>query len=308
MTDQAIAEVRAFNRFYTNLIGVLDEGLVDSPFSVTEARVLYELAHGAPTEVAELRRVLDVDSGYLSRILARFEADGVVMKERSAADRRRQVIRLTGTGQEIIAGLDARSAKQTAGLLAPLPGEDRRRLIDAMRTITEVLTKAPAPRAYQIRAPQPGDMGWVVQRHGAMYAEEFGWDETFEALVARLVADYVSNRDPRKEAAWIAEVDGQRAGCVFCVREGDQDGTTARLRMLLVEPWARGLGIGGRMVDEVLRFARNAGYSRVVLWTHDVQADALRLYKRAGFSLDSQSPSHSFGTDLIDQTWSRALT
>lgn len=218
------------------------------------------------------------------------------------------MIRLTGTGREIIAGLDARSASQTADMLAPLHDENRRRLLDAMRAITEVLTESPAPRAYVLRTPQPGDMGWVVQRHGAMYAEEFGWDQTFEALVARLVADYVTNQDPRTEAAWIAEVDGQRAGCVFCVRDNDADETTARLRMLLVEPWARGLGIGRRLVEEVLRFARSAGYSRIVLWTHDVQADALRLYKRAGFTLDSESPGHSFGTQLVDQTWSRPLT
>ncbi|HEX6528039.1 MAG TPA: helix-turn-helix domain-containing GNAT family N-acetyltransferase [Streptosporangiaceae bacterium] len=317
VTGESVAQVREFNRFYTNLIGLLRGKYLETPYSLTEARILFELAQrdqasgdqarGDATEVADLRRVVDIDAGYLSRILARFEADGVVTKERSAADGRRQVIRLTGTGREIIAGLDARSARQTADMLAPLHDEDRHRLLDAMRTITEVLTESPAPRAYVLRAPQPGDMGWVVQRHGAMYAEEFGWDQTFEALVARLVADYVSNQDRRKEAAWIAEVDGQRAGCVFCVRDNDEDETTARLRMLLVEPWARGLGIGGRLVDEVLRFARNAGYSRIVLWTHDVQADALRLYKRAGFTLDSESPSHSFGTELVDQTWSRPL-
>ncbi|MBV9451195.1 MAG: MarR family transcriptional regulator [Streptosporangiaceae bacterium] len=313
VSGEAVAQVREFNRFYTNVIGLLRGKYLETPYSLTEARILFELAQcdragDDATEVADLRRVVDIDAGYLSRILARFEADGVVTKERSAADGRRQVIRLTGTGREIIAGLDARSASQTAGMLSPLRDEDRRRLLDAMRAITEVLSESPAPRAYMLRAPQPGDMGWVVQRHGAMYAEEFGWDQTFEALVARLVADYVTNSDPRKEAAWIAEVDGQRAGCVFCVRDNDEDETTARLRMLLVEPWARGLGIGRRLVDEVLRFARNAGYARIVLWTHDVQADALRLYKRAGFTLDSESPSHSFGTELVDQTWSRPLT
>ncbi len=308
--DDAVAAVREFNRFYTNMIGLLRGKYLGTPYSLTEARLLFELAQaeragGEASEVADLRRVVDIDAGYLSRILARFEADSVITRQRSAADGRRQVIRLTDTGRDIIAGLDARSARQTAEMLTPLLDEDRHRLLDAMRVITEVLAGCRAPRAYLLRPPRAGDMGWVVQRHGAMYAEEFGWDQTFEALVARLVADYVDTRDPRSEAAWIVEVDGKRAGCAFCVREDD---TTARLRMLLVEPWARGLGIGSRLVAEVLRFASNAGYSSIVLWTHDVQADALRLYKRAGFTLDSRSPGHSFGHDLVDQTWSRALT
>jgi GNAT superfamily N-acetyltransferase len=173
-----------------------------------------------------------------------------------------------------------------------------------MRAITEILAGSPRPRGYLLRAPQPGDMGWVVQRNGAIYAEEFGWDASYEALVARIVADYVENRDPEAEAAWIAEVDGTRAGCVFCVRE---DATTARLRLLLVEPWARGLGIGARLVDEVLRFARQAGYARITLWTNDVLADARRIYQRAGFSLDNENRHRSFGKDLIGQNWSRAL-
>ena len=310
--DEAVTAVREFNRFYTNVIGLLRGKYLETPYSLTEARILFELAQrdqavDGATEVADLRRVVDIDAGYLSRILARFEADGVVTRQRSAADARRQVIRLTGTGREIIADLDVRSAQQTAAMLAPLPEEARHRLLDGMRAITDALCASPLPRAYLLRAPRPGDFGWVVQRHGAMYAEEFGWDQTFEALVARLVADYAGNRDPRCEAAWIAEVDGQRAGCVFCVRE-TEDEATARLRLLLVEPWARGLGIGGRLVEEVLRFAASAGYSRIVLWTHDVQKDALRLYQRAGFTLESESPSRSFGTDLVDQTWSRALT
>jgi len=173
-----------------------------------------------------------------------------------------------------------------------------------MRVITETLTGSPRPRGYLLRAPRPGDMGWVVQRHGALYAEEFGWDEAFEALVARIVAGYVDNRDPDREAAWIAEVDGAPAGCAFCVRKDDE---TAQLRMLLVEPWARGLGIGSRLVEEVLRFARGAGYTRITLWTHDVLADALRIYQRAGFTLDDESSYHSFGKDLVEQNWSRAL-
>ena len=188
-------------------------------------------------------------------------------------------------------------------MLAGLPRRRPARLLDAMRVITETLTESPQPRGYLLRAPRPGDMGWVVQRNAAVYAEEFGWDSSYEALVARIVADYVDNRDPAAEAAWIAEVDGAPAG-VFCVRE---NATTARLRLLLVEPWARGLGIGARLVEEVLRFARGAGYSEITLWTNDVLADARRIYQRAGFTLDNENRHHSFGKDLTSQNWSRRL-
>ena len=302
--DTAVAAVREFNRFYTNVIGLLRGKYLDTPYSLTEARLLFELGQRDASEVADLRRAVDIDPGYLSRILARFEADGLVGRERSAADGRRQVIRLTGRGVEVIAGLDAQSAKQVRDMLAALCDDDRRRLLDAMRVVTETLTGSPQPRGYLLREPRPGDMGWVVQRNGVLYAEEFGWDASYEALVARIVADYVEKRDPEAEAAWIAEVDGVPAGCVFCVRE---DAATARLRLLLVEPWARGLGIGGRLVDEVLRFARRAGYSRITLWTNDVLSDARRIYQRAGFTLDDESRHHSFGKDLTSQNWSRDL-
>jgi len=302
--DAAVAAVRGFNRFYTNVIGLLRGKYLDTPYSLTEARLLFELAQRDASEVTDLRRTVDIDPGYLSRILARFESDGLIARQRSAADARRQVIRLAGRGREVVAGLDARSAEQTRGLLAGLHDEDRRRLLDAMRTITETLTGSPPPRGYLLRAPRPGDMGWVVQRNGAVYAEEFGWDSSYEALVARIVADYVDHRDPEAEAAWIAEVDGVPAGCVFCVRE---DATTARLRLLLVEPRARGLGIGARLVEEVLRFARQAGYTQITLWTNDVLAGARRIYQRAGFTLDSEHRHHSFGQDLTGQNWSRPL-
>ena len=300
----AVAAVRGFNRFYTNALGLLRGKYLDTPYSLTEARLLFELAQRDTSEVTDLRRTVDIDPGYLSRILARFESDGVIARQRSAADGRRQVIQLTGRGREVVAGLDARSAEQVRDMLAALCDDDRRRLLDAMRVVTETLTGSPQPRGYLLREPRPGDMGWVVQRNGVLYAEEFGWDASYEALVARIVADYVEKRDPEAEAAWIAEVDGVPAGCVFCVRE---DAATARLRLLLVEPWARGLGIGGRLVDEVLRFARRAGYSRITLWTNDVLADARRIYQRAGFTLDDESRHHSFGRDLTSQNWSRDL-
>ena len=302
--DAAVTAVRGFNRFYTNVIGLLRGKYLETPYSLTEARLLFELAQRDTSEVTDLRRTVDIDPGYLSRILARFEAGGLITRQRSAADTRRQVIGLTATGRSVVGGLDARSAGQTRDMLAAVRDEDRRTLLDAMRVITETLTGSPRPRGYLLRPPQPGDLGWVVQRNGAVYAAEFGWDSSYEALVARIVADYVDHRDPGAEAAWIAEVDGTPAGCVFCVRE---NATTARLRLLLVEPWARGLGIGSRLVEEVLRFARQAGYSGITLWTNDALITARRIYQQTGFTLDNESRHHSFGKDLTGQNWSRAL-
>ncbi|MBV9384418.1 MAG: MarR family transcriptional regulator [Streptosporangiaceae bacterium] len=296
-----VAEVRAFNRFYTNVIGVLQGMYLGTPYSVTEARLLFELARQGEAAVASLRRSLDIDAGYLSRVLARFEDDGMVRRQRTPADARRQVISLTSAGRSAVRELDARAAKHISGLLA---GVDRGRLLGAMRVITDVLSEVPRQRAIVLRPPGPGDMGWVVQRHGAVYAAEYGWDCTFEALVARIVADYIDNRKPEREAAWIAEVDGVPAGCVFCVADSD---TVARLRLLLVEPAARGLGIGSRLVEEVLRFARRTGYGEITLWTNDVLASARRLYEAAGFTLAGEEPHHSFGHDLVGQTWTRAL-
>jgi len=302
--EGAVAAVRGFNRFYTNEIGLLRGKYLDTAYSLTEARLLFELAQRDTSEVADLRRTVDIDPGYLSRILSRFDTDELITRQRSAADARRQVIELTDHGRSVVAGLDAGSAGQTRQMLAAVRDEDRRRLLDAMRVITETLAGSPQPRGYLLRPPQPGDMGWVVQRNGAVYAAEYGWDDSYEALVARIVADYVDHRDPNAEAAWIAEVDGAPAACVFCVRE---DATTARLRLLLVEPWARGLGIGARLVQEVLRFARQAGYSTITLWTNDVLADARRIYQRAGFTLDDESRHHRFGQDLTSQNWSLSL-
>jgi DNA-binding MarR family transcriptional regulator/GNAT superfamily N-acetyltransferase len=301
----AVAAVRRFNRFYTNVIGLLRGKYLDTPYSLTEARLLFELAQRDASEVTDLRRMVDIDPGYLSRILARFEADGLIARQRSAADGRRQVIQLTDPGRSAVSALDARSAEQTRDMLAAVRDEDRRKLLDAMRVITQTLTGSALPRGYLLRSPRPGDMGWVVQRNAALYAEEFGWDTSYETLVARIVAEYMDHHDPDAEAAWIAEVDGTPAGCVFCVRE---NAGTARLRLLLVEPWARGLGIGARLVDEVLRFARQAGYSQVTLWTNDVLADARRIYQRAGFTLDNESRHHSFGKELTGQNWSLGLS
>jgi DNA-binding MarR family transcriptional regulator/GNAT superfamily N-acetyltransferase len=294
---QRIDAVRAFNRFYTRLIGVVSEGLLETPYSLTEARVIFELAQRDLCEVADLRRSLDLDAGYLSRILSRFAADGLIRRERSADDARRQVTGLTGRGREVFRDLDARSGEQIGEILAGLPEEDQRRLVGAMEAIEGILGEGRKPQMYVLRPLGPGDFGWVVQRHGALYAAEYGWDVTFEALVARVVADYVEGG---RGDAWIAEVDGEPAGCVFCV---PKDERVAQLRLLLVEPSARGLGIGGRLVEECVRYARQHGYEELVLWTNDVLASARRIYQRAGFELMDEGPHHSFGHDLVEQTW-----
>lgn len=299
-----IAAIREFNRFYTNVLGLLREGLVDTPYSLTEARVIFELARADQADVADLRRHLDIDAGYLSRILARFEADGLVIRQRSPRDGRRQVISLTTQGRTAFGMLDSRSASQVRALIERRREPDRRRLTAAMGTIMQVISTAPRPASAALRDPGPGDLGWVVQAHGALYAEEFGWDASFEALVARIVADYAADHDPLRERAWIAEADGRPAGCVFCVRKDDR---TAQLRLLLVEPWARGAGTGDRLVGECIAFARGAGYSELVLWTNDVLTAARRIYQRAGFELTAEQKHHSFGHDLVGQTWRLAL-
>jgi DNA-binding MarR family transcriptional regulator/GNAT superfamily N-acetyltransferase len=299
-----VAAVRAFNRFYTGLIGVLGEGFVDSPYSLTEARVLFELAQARETEVVDLRSRLQLDAGYLSRIVARFEADGLVGRSRSPEDGRRVVLRLTDDGRAAFESVDRNSADEIGALLDRLDAAGRRRLLGAMRTIERLFAAPSAVGSYVLRPPEPGDLGWIVERHGALYAAEYSWNDEFEAFVAGTVASYVAGRDPSREAVWVAEVDGERAGCVGCVRDDDE---TARLRWLLVERSARGSGIGARLVDECLRFTRRSGYRRITLWTYDVLADARRIYERAGFTLDDQRPEHAFGQDLTQQNWSRPL-
>jgi DNA-binding MarR family transcriptional regulator/GNAT superfamily N-acetyltransferase len=299
-----VAAVRAFNRFYTPIIGVLREGLLQTPFSLAEARVIFELAQQDELASSELRRTLGLDAGYLSRVLARLEAGGLIARERAASDGRRQILRLSAAGRAAFELLDARSAEEIGTLLSRLTEDNQRRLVTVMETIQEILGGQPQPRSFVLRTLVPGDFGWVIYRHGVLYAEEYGWDETFEALVARIVADYVANRDPRRENAWIAEVDGERAGCVFCVK---REQTVAQLRLLLVEPQARGMGVGTRLVEECLRFARRAGYERIMLWTNDVLLDARRIYERAGFRLAEEGKHHSFGHDLVEQTWWREV-
>ncbi|MEV5409159.1 helix-turn-helix domain-containing GNAT family N-acetyltransferase [Thermopolyspora sp. NPDC052614] len=299
-----VATVRAFNRFYTEHIGVLQAGLLDTPYSLTEARVLFEIGVRDACETGELRRMLGLDAGYLSRILSRFEADGLVTRERSAADARRQVVRLTAAGRKTRDMLDKRSAEQVGRVLAPLTEEDRRRLVAAMGVIQEILGGSRGAEPYVIRPPRRGDLGWVLHRHAVLYHDEYGWDETFEELVLGIVGDYLAGLDDKGQAAWVAEVRGEPVGFVACMRE---DAETARLRLFFVEPSARNMGIGSRLVEECLRFARLAGYRRIVLSTYSVLADARRVYQRAGFRLAEEQPEHAFGKDLVSQTWSRDL-
>jgi len=306
--DGRVRAVREFNRVYTNMIGLLRGGYLDSPYSLTEARVLFELAQSGESgcgesEISALRRSLDIDAGYLSRILARFEADGLITRRRSDTDARRRVIALTSAGEHAFRGLDLRSGEQIGELLDQLTEAAQQRLTAAMATIQEITEPRNRPATFVLRSPRPGDLGWVVQRNGALYAQEYGWDASYEALVARIMADYAARADPR-EAGWIAELDGMPVGCVFCMRKDD---STAQLRLLLVDPAARDLGLGERLVAECLAFARRAGYPEIVLWTNDILAAARRIYQRFGFELVDSGPHHSFGHDLVGQNWRLSL-
>jgi DNA-binding MarR family transcriptional regulator/GNAT superfamily N-acetyltransferase len=300
-----VDDVRGFNRFYTRVLGLLRPDLAGSPFGLTEARVLFELAHGDEVAVSDLRRELNLDAGYLSRILSGFTAAGLVAREQAASDGRRQVVRLTPDGQRAFAELNRLQAGAIDALLAPLDEAQRSELVAAMDRIRRVLDGHPRRTGLVLRAPEPGDLGWVVERHGARYSAEYGWDAAFEALVARIVAEFAERHDTKREAAWIAELDGERVGCVFCTAADTAD--TAQLRLLLVEPSARGSGVGTRLVDECLRFAKRSGYSRITLWTNDVLLAARRIYERAGFTCDRREPHHSFGHDLVGEYWSRDL-
>jgi DNA-binding MarR family transcriptional regulator/N-acetylglutamate synthase-like GNAT family acetyltransferase len=303
--EARIDEVRRFNRFFTRRIGVLREGLLHTPYSLTEARLLLEIAHRDDPTASELSRGLGLDPGFLSRTLARLEEQGLIERVRSGTDSRRRLLSLTPAGEDAFSLLDARSREEVSEMLGGLSEGDRHRLIDAMRTIESVLDedlKFSGP--FFLRAHEPGDMGWVVQRHGVLYDREYGWDERFEALVAQIVADFVDGLDPAGERCWIAEMNGEAVGCVFVVRESE---TVAKLRLLLVEPQARGLGLGSRLVEECIRFARRAGYDTLTLWTNSVLGSARRIYEEHGFRLVEEEAHHSFGKDLVGQNWELKL-
>jgi DNA-binding MarR family transcriptional regulator/GNAT superfamily N-acetyltransferase len=302
--EERIQVVRRFGRLYTKVLGLLRGGLLDTPYSLSEARVIFELAQTEQTDLSDLREALDLDAGYLSRILGRLEEKGLLRRERSTADARRQVILLTQDGRQEFEVLDMRSADQVRSLLSTLSEDGQDRLVGAMRDIEDVLAPMSSPRTVVLRGPRSGDFGWVVERHGALYAHEYGWNESFESLVARIVAEYVEHAEPERQAAWIAEVDGQRMGCVFCMQKTHD---VAQLRLLLVEPTARGLGIGTRLVEECIDFARRAGYRHMMLWTNDVLDSARRIYEKAGFKLVEEEKHRSFGQDLVGQNWELAL-
>ena len=327
-----VAEVRSFNRFYTAHVGALGEAYLDSPYGLTEARVLYELARGEVSEPGLVAERLGLDPSYLSRILTRFERDGLLERRRADHDARRRVLRLTAAGLARGRDLDERSTSSVRNVLDGLSERASERLVTAMRTVRAVLAETPAPETpatgpqagpvageqagrerttptLVLREPKPGDLGWVVSRNGALYAEEYGWDQTYEALVARIVGDFGADHDPALERAWVATLDGDPVGFVMCVRaampegsdQGPEPGSEARLRLLLVEPHARGRGVGSALVEECVRFARTAGYSRLTLWTNDPLTAARRIYDRAGFRLMSEHRHTSFGHAMTGQ-------
>ena len=304
-----VSRVRSFNRFYTRQIGVLQEGLLRSPFSLTEVRVLYELAHRSQLTAGELCSELGLDPGYLSRTLRAFESRAFIVRKPSKADGRQSLLTLTSKGRRVFAPLEARSNEQVAGMLAKLSQPQRKRLVDAMHVVENLLGNGTSSDrrkdTYLLRPHQPGDMGWVVHRHGVLYSQEYGYDEGFEALVAEIAAEFIQNFDPKRERCWIAEKDGEIVGSVFLVQKSR---TISKLRLLLVEPSARGLGIGRRLVAECVRFARQVGYKKMMLWTQSELKAARHLYQEAGFQLVKKEAHKSWGRgDLVSETWELKL-
>ena len=302
-----VAAVRRFNRFHTRLVGALNEHLLASDFSLPQVRILYEIAIArpdAPPSARELGGILRIDVGYLSRLVSGLESQGLIARTPTPENAKRLALTLTEKGRKVFAGLDSASAEEVRALLAPMSQVQRRQLVGAMQRIRRLLGDAGDDRTFILRDPEAGDLGWIAHRHGALYAQEYGWDWTFEALVAEIVGEFAKNFVPGKERCWVAEREGQIIGSVFVVRQNDE---TAKLRLLYVEAEARGLGLGRRLVDECLRFARAAGYRRVVLWTNDVLVSARRIYEAVGFQLVEEEPHHSFGKNLVGQVWARNL-
>jgi DNA-binding MarR family transcriptional regulator/RimJ/RimL family protein N-acetyltransferase len=308
--ERRIATVRGFNRFYTRQIGALRKTFLDSPYSLAEARVLYEIARGNGSATAtEIGRALDLDAGYLSRLLGNFEKRGLIRKTASATDARQSHLTLTARGRKDFIPLDRRSQRDIGAMLGALTSDDQLRLIAAMTAIQTLLggqaDAIPAPeRCYSLRAPRPGDFGWIVKRHVELYAQEYGWTEPFEGVCAQIVADFANKNDPTRERCWVAEMDGDNIGCVFLVADSD---TVARIRLLLIDPKARGLGLGTRLVDECIALARHAGYKKITLWTHSILAAARRIYQQAGFTLTSSEERVSFGKPVVSEYWDLQL-
>jgi DNA-binding MarR family transcriptional regulator/GNAT superfamily N-acetyltransferase len=304
-SNEQIADVRAFTRFYTRQIGLLEERLHKSAFSLTEARVLYELAHRNGLTASDLGRDLGLDAGYLSRLLKKFEGRGLVTRAPSAADARQSVLSITAAGRKAFEPLDRASREEVAGLLGRLSAEHREAVVAAMQKVQRLLGQNRDPSTpYILRPLQVGDIGWIIHRQGVLYAREYGWDESYEALAAEILAGFVKSFDPKHENAWIADREGEVVGSVFLMRKSAE---VAKLRLLYVEPSARGLGLGRRLVDECIGFARAKGYKTLTLWTNDVLVSARRIYQAAGFQLTGEERHHSFGKDLVGQTWDLAL-
>jgi DNA-binding MarR family transcriptional regulator/N-acetylglutamate synthase-like GNAT family acetyltransferase len=303
-TDR-VGAVRRFNRFYTREIGLLGKGYLHSPFTLAEVRVLYELAHRELPAASEVAKALGLDAGYLSRMLLGFRRRGYLARKVSRRDARRSHLTLTKKGRAAFGALEAKSEAEVGAMIERLSVADQCRLTVAMGTIEELLGERAEPKMpYLLRTHQPGDMGWVIHRHGVLYAEEYGWDERFEALVARIAAEFIETFDPKHERCWIAERDGARVGSVMLVKKSDR---VAKLRLLLVEPSARGLGIGGRLVEECVRFARQAGYRKITLWTQSILVAARAIYRKAGFRLAKRERRESFGHKLVSETWELSL-
>ena len=298
--DTRLDAVRRFNRIYTRRIGVLQREMLGSPFSLAELRVLYELAHRERPVAADLVRELGLDAGYVSRILRGFERRKLLERRPAAHDGRRSDITLTAAGRRAVATLEDRSRADVAQLLSGLSAEAQGKLLAAMRTIEELISGRPQPATLVLRPHRPGDLGWIVHRHGVLYADEWGYDERFEGMVAGIVADFVRNFDPRAERCWMAERDGETVGCIALVRRSR---TLAQLRLLLVEPSARGLGVGRRLVEECVRFARQAGYARITLYTHNTLNAARRLYREAGFRIVHEEPDEQYARGVVAETW-----
>lgn len=304
--DERVQAVRQFSRLYTKRIGVLHEMLLGSEYSLTEVRVLYELAHRECSTASEISDDLALDRGYLSRILRRFANQKLIARERSLEDARQVGLRLTHKGRAVFASLDAQSSAQASEILAALPEARQKRLVGALREAEDALSKdSQHASILTLRTHRPGDMGWVIHRHGALYAKEYGWDETFEALVAEIAAQFIKNLDQKRERCWIAELNGEPVGSVFLVKHTDE---VAKLRLLLVEPAARGHGVGRRLVEECVQFARDCGYRKIVLWTQNILTAARKIYERTGFRLVKSEPNRAFGADLVSETWELDLT
>ena len=302
-----VQAVRRFSRFYTRQIGVLHEGFLGGPLTLTEGRVIYEIAQANQTTAAKLADDLGLDAGYLSRLLRSLEDRGLIERRRSETDGRESVLSLSQAGQTAFKTIDERSRDEVGAMLEKLTEPEQQRLVTALATAEQLLSGQPCDPAkppYLLRPPQPGDMGWVVHRQAVLYAQEYGFDEDFEALIAEIVAKFIQDLKPRQERCWLAEIDGIVVGSVFLVRKSDE---LAQLRLLYVEPTARGLGIGQRLVEECIRFAKHARYRRMTLWTNDILAAARRIYQRAGFKLLEEEPHHSFGRDLVGQNWELVL-